>query len=578
MNASEKTALSRAEQQWSYTSATSDTSLLGLPIGDAFDKTVAAYPDNPALISRHQQIRLTYRELQSQVNQCARSFLAMGIQKGQRIGIWSPNRAEWCVIQFATSKIGAILVNINPSYRTHELEYVLQQSGCCAIVTAVQFKSSNYVEMLSSLAPEHKDSQPGQINSARLPELKTIIHLGTESIPGMYTWNEFMAMNSSVSDKQLQARQAEQEFDDPINIQYTSGTTGFPKGATLSHHNILNNGYFVARMQNFTHNDKLCIPVPLYHCFGMVMANLGCITHGATMVYPSEGFEPLAVLQTVQEEKCTVLYGVPTMFIAELAHPDFSTFDLTSLRTGVMAGSPCPVEVMKQVISRMHMSDVEICYGMTETSPVSTQTSIDAPLDKRVGTVGRVHPHLELKIIDPQTNQIVPVGQPGELCTRGYSVMLGYWNNPQATTDAIDAARWMHTGDLATLDSEGYINIVGRIKDMIIRGGENVYPREIEEFLYTHPKVSDVQVIGVPDAKYGEAVMAWVILKTGTTATSEELQEFCKGQIAYYKIPRYFKFVDSFPMTITGKIQKYVMRESALQDLRLHNEAQIQTA
>lgn len=580
MSTSEKTAapLPRAEQQWSYASATSDTPLLGLPIGDAFDKTVATYPDNPALISRHQNIRLTYRELQAQVDQCAKSFLALGIQKGQRVGIWSPNRAEWCVVQFATSKIGVILVNINPSYRSHELEYVLQQSGCCAIVTATQFKSSQYVEMLSALAPEHKDSTPGQINAARLPDLKTIIHLGSENIPGMYHWSEFMAMGVSIPDEQLSARQAEQEFDDPINIQYTSGTTGFPKGATLSHHNILNNGYFVARMQEFTHNDKLCIPVPLYHCFGMVMANLGCITHGATMVYPSEGFEPLAVLQTVQEEKCTVLYGVPTMFIAELAHPDFASFDLTSLRTGVMAGSPCPVEVMKQVISRMHMSDVEICYGMTETSPVSTQTSIDAPLDKRVGTVGKVGPHLESKIIDPQTGQIVPVGQPGELCTRGYSVMLGYWNNQQATTDAIDAARWMHTGDLATMDTEGYINIVGRIKDMIIRGGENVYPREIEEFLYTHPKVSDVQVIGVPDAKYGEAVMAWVILKPDTTATSEELQEFCKGQIAYYKVPRYFKFVDSFPMTITGKIQKYVMRETALQDLGLQKEAQVQTA
>jgi fatty-acyl-CoA synthase len=578
VSTSEKTALPRAEQQWSYTSATSDTPLLGLPIGDAFDKTVATYPDNPALISRHQNIRLTYRELQAQVDQCAKSFLALGFQKGQRVGIWSPNRAEWCIVQFATSKIGVILVNINPSYRSHELEYVLQQSGCSAIVTATQFKSSQYVEMLSALAPEHKNSTAGQLNAARLPDLKTIIHLGSENIPGMYNWSEFMGMGSSISDEQLQTRQSEQEFDDPINIQYTSGTTGFPKGATLSHHNILNNGYFVARMQNFTQNDKLCIPVPLYHCFGMVMANLGCITHGSTMVYPSEGFEPLAVLQTVQEEKCTVLYGVPTMFIAELAHPDFASFDLTSLRTGVMAGSPCPVEVMKQVISRMHMSDVEICYGMTETSPVSTQTSIDSPLDKRVGTVGRVHPHLELKIIDPPTGQIVPVGQPGELCTRGYSVMLGYWNNQQATADAIDAARWMHTGDLATIDTEGYINIVGRIKDMIIRGGENVYPREIEEFLYTNPKISDVQVIGVPDAKYGEAVMAWVILKPGMTATAEELQEFCKGQIAYYKVPRYFKFVDSFPMTITGKIQKYVMRETALQDLGLQKEAQIQTA
>jgi fatty-acyl-CoA synthase len=402
--------------------------------------------------------------------------------------------------------------------------------------------------------------------------------MSSEKIPGMFSWDELMEMGGSISDEQLNERQRQQEFDDPINIQYTSGTTGFPKGATLSHHNILNNGYFMARLQNFTHKDRLCIPVPLYHCFGMVMGNLGCITHGATMIYPAEGFEPLAVLQTVEEEQCTALYGVPTMFIAELAHPDFAKFNLTSLRTGVMAGSPCPVEVMKKVVSLMHMSEVEICYGMTETSPVSTQTRIDSPLDKRVGTVGVIHPHLEIKIIDPATSQIVPIGETGELCTRGYSVMLGYWNNEQATAGAIDQARWMHTGDLATMDVEGYINIVGRIKDMIIRGGENVYPREIEEFLYTHPKVSDVQVIGVPDARYGEEIMAWVKVNAGEQITDEELKEFCKGQIAHYKIPRYIKFVDDFPMTVTGKIQKYQMRQQSTQELGLQDAASMKTA
>ncbi len=568
----------QAERHWSYTSATSDTPLLGLTIGDLFDQTVEKYADNPALISRQQNIRLTYDELQAQVNQCAKGLLQMGFQKGQRVGIWAPNRAEWCITQFATSKIGVILVNINPSYRLNELEYALKQSGCTGIVIAPEFKTSNYTEMLYTLAPELKDSEPGQLKAAKLPDLTTVIRLGSDEVPGMFTWDELLAMGASISDEQLLEQQRQQEFDDPINIQYTSGTTGFPKGATLSHHNILNNGYFVTRLQNFTHEDKLCIPVPLYHCFGMVMGNLGCVTHGATMVYPSEGFDPLAVLQAVQEEKCTALYGVPTMFIAELDYPDFKKFDLSSLRTGVMAGSPCPIEVMKKVISLMNMREVEICYGMTETSPVSTQTHIDAPLDKRVSTVGVIHPHLEIKIVDPNTGQVVPVGQPGELCTRGYSVMLGYWNNPDATTEAIDQARWMHTGDLATMDQEGYINIVGRIKDMIIRGGENVYPREIEEFLYTHPKISDVQVIGIPDPKYGEEIMAWVKVKPGEQITEEEMREYCKGQIAHYKIPRYIKVVDSFPMTITGKIQKFVMRQQSIEDLGLENVASMQTA
>ncbi len=568
----------QTERRWSYTSGTSDIPLLGLTIGDLFDQTVEKYPDHPALISRQQNIRLTYRNLQDQVNRCAKGLMRLGFKKGQRVGIWSPNRAEWCITQFATSKIGVILVNINPAYRLHELEYALKQSGCSGIVIAPEFKSSNYTEMLYTLAPELRDCEAGQLKAARLPELTTVIRLGSEKMPGMFNWVELMTLGESVSDEELNQKQREQEFDDPINIQYTSGTTGFPKGATLSHHNILNNGYFVARLQNFTHEDKLCIPVPLYHCFGMVMGNLGCVTHGATMVYPSEGFEPLAVLETVQEEKCTALYGVPTMFIAELDHPDFSKFDLSSLRTGVMAGSPCPVEVMKKVILLMHMSEVEICYGMTETSPVSTQTRIDAPLDKRVSTVGVIHPHLEIKIVDPNTGQVVPIGKPGELCTRGYSVMLGYWNNPEATAEAIDRARWMHTGDLATMDTEGYINIVGRIKDMIIRGGENVYPREIEEFLYTHPKVSDVQVIGVPDPRYGEEIMAWVKVKPGEQVTAEELQAYCKGQIAHYKVPRYFKFVDAFPMTVTGKIQKFQMRAQSIEELGLQGAASIETA
>src|SRR5579875_332099 len=582
MKAMEETAtaasITQDERRWSYTSGTSDTPLLGLTIGDMFDQTTEKYPDHPALISRHQHIRLTYRELQAQVNQCAKGLMQLGIKKGQRVGIWAPNCAEWCIVQFATSKIGAILVNINPAYRVHELEYVLNQSGCTALVIAPEFKSSNYTAMVQSLAPELATSQPGQLAAAKLPELRIVIRLGSDSIPGMYNWQELMTMGESVSDEALSQCQREQEFDDPINIQYTSGTTGFPKGATLSHHNILNNGYFVARLQNLTADDRMCIPVPLYHCFGMVMGNLGCITHGATMVYPSDGFDPLAVLQAVQEEKCTSLYGVPTMFIAELDHPDFAKFDLSSLRTGVMAGSPCPTKVMKKVISLMNMREVEICYGMTETSPVSTQTRIDSPFDKRVGTVGVIHPHLEIKIVNPMTGKVVPIGEPGELCTRGYSVMLGYWNNAEATANAIDKARWMHTGDLATMDTEGYINIVGRIKDMIIRGGENVYPREIEEFLYTHPKVSDVQVIGVPDMKYGEEIMAWIKLKPGEQATVEEIRAYCQGQIAHYKIPRYIKFVDAFPMTVTGKIQKFLMRQQSIEELGLQQAASVKTA
>jgi fatty-acyl-CoA synthase len=556
-------------QTWSYIHGVGDKPLLGVTIGDMFDQIVARHPDNEALVVRHQNLRHTYRQLQHQVDLCARGLMAMGLQKGERVGIWSPNRAEWAITQFATSKIGAILVNINPSYRVHELEYALIQSGCSALVIADQFKTSDYTRMVYELAPELRDSQPGHLRAAKLPDLRTVIRLNAEGAAGTWSWADLLAMARHVSEAELAERQRQQEFDDPINIQYTSGTTGYPKGATLSHHNILNNGYFVAEVMNFTDRDRLVIPVPLYHCFGMVMGNLGCVTHGATMIYPSDGFDPKAVLEAVQEERATALYGVPTMFIAELEHPEFARFDLRSLRTGIMAGSPCPVEVMKKVNTLMHMREVEIAYGMTETSPVSFQTRSDAPLDKRVSTVGQIHPHLEVKIVEPGTGQVTPVGQVGELCTRGYSVMLGYWNNDAATRQAIDVARWMHTGDLAVMDEAGYVSIVGRIKDMVIRGGENIYPREIEEFFYTHPKISDTQVIGVPDPKYGEEIVAWVRLREGETATAEELREFCRDKIAHYKIPRYFKFVDAFPMTVTGKVQKFIMRAQSVRELGL---------
>ncbi len=562
-------------QQWSYVSGTSERPLIGETIGDMFDRIVASYPNNEALVCRQQGLRYTYAQLHREVERCARALLAIGVRKGERVGIWAPNRAEWTITQFATAKIGAILVNINPAYRVHELEYALRQSGCTMLITAAQFRTSDYTAMLNELIPELSAAESGRLQSERLPDLRIVVRLAPEPVPGMLTWDTFMATAEQISTSELAARQAEQQFDDPINIQYTSGTTGNPKGATLSHHNILNNGYFVAELMNFSDKDRLVIPVPLYHCFGMVMGNLGCVTHGATMIYPSEGFDPLAVLHALQEERATGLFGVPTMFIAELDHPEFARFDLHSLRTGVMAGSPCPVEVMRKVQSLMHMHEVEICYGMTETSPVSTQTRIGAPLEKQVGTVGTVHPHVEVKIVDPVSGQLLPRGEAGELCTRGYSVMLGYWNNEQATRAAIDPAGWMHTGDLATIDAEGYVNIVGRIKDMIIRGGENIYPREIEEFLYRHPKISDVQVIGVPDARYVEEVMAWVKLRPGETADAEEIRAFCKGQIAHYKVPRYIKFVDSFPMTVTGKIQKFLMRQQSIEELQLTS---VQTA
>ncbi len=559
-----------AQVKPSYVSGTSDTPLLGLTIGDQLDLTAERFGDNDALIVRHQNIRYNYRELRDECNRCARALLKLGVKAGERVGIWAPNCAEWTITQFATAKIGAILVNINPSYRLSELEYALKQSGTQVLVLAGQFKTSEYAKMILELAPELKQTGGGQLKSQRLPDLRHVICLDQDLTEGaMLSWQTLMDMHSGVSQEELDAIQAELQFDDPINIQYTSGTTGAPKGATLSHHNILNNGLFVARGMNLTDQDRMVIPVPLYHCFGMVMGNLGCVTHGATMIYPNDGFDPDATLQSVVEEKATALYGVPTMFIAELEHPEFASFDLSSLRTGVMAGTNCPIEIMKRVVDKMHMRDVTICYGMTETSPVSMQTKPDSPLEKRVSTVGTIHPHLEVKLVDPATGHVVPRGERGELCTRGYSVMLGYWNNEEATHKAIDAAGWMHTGDLAVMDDEGYVAITGRIKDMIIRGGENIYPREIEEFLYTHPAISDVQVIGVPDDKYGEAVMAWIKVQEGSSLNEEELREFCQGQIAHFKIPRYIKFVEEFPMTVTGKIQKFRMREISTDELGL---------
>ncbi|WLD57337.1 AMP-binding protein [Salinispirillum sp. LH 10-3-1] len=564
--------MSSMQHPLSYTSGTSAQPLIGLTIGAMLDHIAATYPDQDALIVRHQDIRWTYHELLHEVNTCARALLAIGVQPGDRVGIWSHNCYQWTLIQLATAKIGAILVNVNPSYRAHELEYALNQSETRFLFTADNFKDTSYRAMLNELAPELTNSAPGQLSAARMPHLKGIVNFSTESFAGMQRWHDFMELAVQVDVSTVAKIQAGLSMDDPINIQYTSGTTGFPKGATLSHHNILNNGYFVAESMGFTHQDRLVIPVPLYHCFGMVMGNLGCLTHGAAMIYPAEGFDAEAVLKTVHEERATALFGVPTMFVAELEHPDFAHYDLTSLRTGIMAGSVCPAEIMRQVTQRMHLTEIQIAYGMTETSPVSTQTSAQDPLEKRVTTVGRTQPHQETKIIDPASGQLVARGEVGELCTRGYSVMLGYWNNDEATAECIDAHGWMHSGDLATMDEEGYVKIVGRIKDMVIRGGENIYPREVEEFLYTHPAVSEVQITGVPDKKYGEELVAWVKFHPGITdVTAEDLRAFCKGKITHFKIPRYFKFVQEFPMTVTGKAQKFKMREISTRELGLED-------
>jgi fatty-acyl-CoA synthase len=533
--------------------------LLDDTIGANLARTVATHGHREALIARHQGIRWTYAEFGDRVRSLACGLLGLQLERGDRVGLWSPNYAEWTLLQYATAEIGVVLVNINPAYRTHELAYALNQSGCRMVFAAPSFKTSDYVDMIEHVRPD-------------CPALERAVFFWDDD------WDELLAGSPQIDDAARASRAAQLAPDDPINIQYTSGTTGFPKGATLSHRNILNNGYFVTELQRFTADDRLCIPVPFYHCFGMVMGNLGCTTHGSTMVIPADAFDAQHVLETVQAERCTALYGVPTMFIAELAHPDFESYDLSSLRTGVMAGSPCPVEVMKQCVDRMHMDDVTICYGMTETSPVSTQTLPDDSLHQRTATVGRAHPHVEIRMADPSTGETIRRGETGEFCTRGYSVMSGYWNDDERTVEAIDADGWMHTGDLAVMAKDGYVNIVGRIKDMVIRGGENVYPREIEEFLYSHPDVEDVQVIGVPDERYGEELMAWIKARPGTSPSDDELREFCRGSIAHFKIPRYFKLVDEFPMTVTGKVQKFKMREEAIDELGLEEAASTKLA
>ena len=523
-----------------------DLALLEETIGSAFDRTVAAHPDHEALVVPFQEVRLTYRQLAERVDRLARGLMAMGLQVGDRLGMWSPNNAEWVYVQFAAAKAGVVLVNINPAYQTEELRYALAQSGCRAVVSAKGFKTSDYARMIAEVRPS-------------LPDLEHVVLLDTPD------WDALLASGDSIEQHELVARGQSLTNSDPINIQYTSGTTGFPKGATLSHRNLLNNGYFLGEGFRYTDADRVCIPVPFYHCFGMVIGNLANLTHATTTVLPAPSFEPLATLQTLAAERCTSVLGVPTMFIAMLSHPEFHTFDLSSLRTGMMAGSPCPVEVMKQCVDEMHMGEVTIGYGMTETSPVSTQTSPDDPLDKRVGTVGRVLPHVQVKIIDPSSGETLGLDEPGELCTKGYSVMLGYWNEPEMTEEAIDADGWMHPGDLAVMDSDLYVSIVGRIKDMIIRGGENIYPREVEEFLYSHPDIVDVQVIGVPDVRYGEELVAWVRLREGASMTRDELAAYCAGRIAHFKVPRYMHVTDEFPMTVTGKVQKYRMREVSIE-------------
>jgi fatty-acyl-CoA synthase len=539
----------------SYASGTSTVPLLGETIGANLSRTVARYPDHEALVDVATGRRWTYAAFDGDVETLCRGFLAAGVAKGDRVGIWAPNCAEWVLVQYATARIGAVLVNVNPAYRIHELGHALRHSGVRLLVSATSFKSSDYVNMIGQVAPQ-------------CPDLERVVYIGSDD------WGDLLSSAASVGLDALTAREATLAFDDPINIQYTSGTTGLPKGATLSHHNILNNGFFVSEVCGHTDEDRVCVPVPLYHCFGMVMGNLGCTSHAATIVLPGPGFEPAATLRAVQDERCTSLYGVPTMFIAMLRHPDFAGFDRSSLRTGIMAGSPCPVEVMKRVVEDMGMREVTICYGMTETSPVSTQTRRDDDLERRVSTVGTVHPHVEVKIVDPALGLPVPRNTPGELCTRGYSVMLGYWNQPDQTRQVIDESRWMHTGDLATMDSDGYVNVVGRIKDMVIRGGENIYPREIEEFLYKHPDIAEVQVIGVPDAMYGEELMACVRMAEGATPLdAAAIRAFCAGQLAHNKIPRYVNIVDEFPMTVTGKVRKVEMREQAIKLLQLEDVA-----
>ena len=555
----------------SYVRGSTDVPLSESTVGQFLVDTARRFPERPAVVFREQEIRWSWQEFQQEVDVLASGLLELGIQKGDRVGIWSPNRVEWLMTQFATARIGAVLVNINPAYRLAELEYALNKVGCKAIISAEKFKSSMYLQMLQELAPELASATPGDLRAARLPDLRIVIRMCDTETPGMLTFSDVIEQGRTAFDPaRLDAIGATLNANDPINIQFTSGTTGNPKGATLTHRNVVNNARYIAMAMRLTEQDSLCIPVPLYHCFGMVLAVLACVSVGAAMVFPGEAFDPGATLKAVAEEKCTALHGVPTMFIAELDHPDFATFDLTRLRTGIMAGSPCPIETMKRVVSQMHLAEITIAYGMTETSPVSFQSSTTDPLDKRTTTVGRIQPHLEVKVVDPLGN-IVPVGETGELCTRGYSVMNGYWGDEAKTRESI-VDGWMHTGDLATIDAEGYCNIVGRLKDMLIRGGENIYPREIEEFLFRHPKIQSAQVFGVPDSKYGEEVCAWIVVRAGESLTAEDVQEFCRGQIAHYKIPKYIRFVDELPMTVTGKVQKFVMRERMIDELRLKED------
>ena len=555
----------------SYISGTSERALLYRSVGGVLHDAAVRWPDHLALISRHQSIRWNYRQLDNRANATARGLLALGLKRGDRIGIWSPNNAEWVLTQFATARAGLILVNINPAYRVTELEYAVRKVGCRALILAPTFKSSDYVGILRDMIPELAVRRRGPLRCAAFPLLEFLIQLSATDVPGFISFHELDAMGRQISPGTLKSIAKDVDPDDPVNIQFTSGTTGPPKGATLTHFNIVNNGYFVASRIRMKPDDRVCIPVPLYHCFGMVMGVLGAVTHGATMVFPSESFDAGAVLATIAEERCTVLYGVPTMFIAELDHSRFKGFDLSSLRTGIMAGAPCPIAIMRRVTDEMHMREITICYGMTETSPVSFQSEVDDPMEKRVSTVGRVHPHVQVKLIGPD-GRIVPRGTSGEVLTRGYSVMRGYWDDPEKTAESIDTAGWMHTGDLAILDAEGYCSIVGRVKDMIICGGENVYPREVEDYLHRHPKVLDVAVIGIPDRRYGEAVCAVIRLREGAICEPQEIIEFCRGQIAHYKVPRFVRFVDQFPMTVTGKVQKFLIRERQLREFTLDVE------
>ncbi|MDO8400066.1 MAG: AMP-binding protein [Bradyrhizobium sp.] len=545
----------------SYVCGVADAPLLGDTIGRTLDQAARRWAGREALVSPSHDVRWTWKELAERVDALAAGFLALGMERGARIGVWSLNRPEWTLTQFAAAKAGLVLVTINPAYRLSELEFAVAKVGCAALVTATAFKTSDYMGMLNTLLPELATATPGELQAARLPQLRAVIQIGGPAASGTIPFDAVAGMGGARHRDELASLARTLQFDDAVNIQFTSGTTGSPKGVTLTHHNILNNGYFVGRAMRLTEADRICIPVPLYHCFGMVMGNLASVTSGAAMVYPGEGFDPLATLQTVEREKCTALYGVPTMFIAELDHPDFAKFDLKSLRTGIMAGAPCPIEVMRRVNEQMNMRDVTIAYGMTETSPVSFQSATDDPLERRVSTVGRIHPHVEVKVVDRE-GRIVPRGERGELCTRGYSVMLGYWDEPEKTAEVLDASGWMHTGDIAIIDAEGYCNIVGRIKDMVIRGGDNLYPREIEEYLYRHPKIQDVQIFGVADARYGEELCAWIRVRPGEALTADEVRAFCQGQIAHNKIPRYVEFVEEFPMTVTGKVQKFLMRET----------------